>query len=183
MAASAELVEAVVNLPHWARVAFAARCARHVAPLLSQVWPEAADQRRQAYRRAVYLAESSASAGHAEQKLDEAVNEAAQAAKTALRVLYGQPPPEPLPENGDAATVAATIFKVAELAAAAARSTTQESPRLAAEAFRHATDAAASAPDPQALLKNVEADLGRLRRMARFESWNDTSPIPVGLFR
>ena len=47
----------LADLPRWARVAFAARCARHVFPLLAQHWPEIPSTRSDAVRSAIDLAE------------------------------------------------------------------------------------------------------------------------------
>ena len=48
------------RLPHWARVAFAARCARVTRPVFDQYWPDAANQFRDAVQTAITTAEQAA---------------------------------------------------------------------------------------------------------------------------
>jgi hypothetical protein len=47
----------LLQLPRWARVAFAARCARHVQPLLRTALPDAGVRQVEAVERAIRLAE------------------------------------------------------------------------------------------------------------------------------
>jgi hypothetical protein len=183
MAALPEHAEPVAGLPHWARVAFAARCARHVSLLFNDSWPEASAARKRAFEQAVQLAATSAVVGAAQSGLDQAVEAAAQAAGTALRGLYGFSSAEPIPGSGDAATTAAAAIKAAEQAAEAARASPLLSGRPAAQAYGHARDAASSSHQAAAFLEAMAEDLARLSRMARFEAWTDETPIPAGLFR
>jgi hypothetical protein len=173
----------LVDLPHWARVAFAARCARHVSLLLATSWSEATASRRQAFDQAVGLAESSAISARAEAALEQASIKAAQAAGAALRALYGFTSGEPLPGSGGAATTAAGVLRAAEQAAEAARAVPAASIDKALAAYRFAREAASGSPHARAFFEAMEEDLGRLRRMARIEHWDDQTPIPSGLFR
>lgn len=54
------------QLPRWAIVAFATRCARRVEPLLAQVWSKAPYEHIQAISRSITIAESSARTGRGE---------------------------------------------------------------------------------------------------------------------
>jgi len=59
--------EEIAKLPRWARVAFAARCARRVLPLFSQKWPDAPEEHIARLVWAVEVGEkSAASAGRGE---------------------------------------------------------------------------------------------------------------------
>jgi hypothetical protein len=55
--------EEIANVPHWAGVAFAARCARRVLPLHSHFWEGETDYHRQDVSNAVETAEVSAASG------------------------------------------------------------------------------------------------------------------------
>ncbi|MHB0961549.1 MAG: hypothetical protein ACYC0X_26525 [Pirellulaceae bacterium] len=48
------------RLPHWARVAFAARCARYVQPSFASLWPDADSEHIQSLEEALTYAEESA---------------------------------------------------------------------------------------------------------------------------
>lgn len=54
--------EEIEQLPRWARVAYAARCAQRVLPLLMHFWPDAPAEHEVALRRAVSLAAQTAAA-------------------------------------------------------------------------------------------------------------------------
>lgn len=55
--------EDIAKLPRWARVAFAARCARRALPLFKQHWPAAPDVHLRAVELAVSVAEHAAAGG------------------------------------------------------------------------------------------------------------------------
>ena len=57
-------MEAINGLPHWARVAFAARCVRRVEPLFVATWTQAPAKHVEAVEKAIVLSELSADAAH-----------------------------------------------------------------------------------------------------------------------
>jgi hypothetical protein len=148
------------RLPHWTRVAFAARCARRVQPLFAQAWPNATPDRVTAVEQAIALAERSAAEQRACDGLRKAVLGAVQAAGRAL-IPYHYPVPvedgEPGPVGSDAALVASFVAKVAEKAAEAAATAPGESGRPAREAFHFALDAIETAGS-SGLVEVLEAD-------------------------
>ncbi|MFN0146596.1 MAG: hypothetical protein ACKVT1_08805, partial [Dehalococcoidia bacterium] len=78
--------EELVKLPRWARVAFAARCARRVQPLFLKHWPSAPKEHVEALDKAITLAETAARSGRAavfDQKLTTAAASANAAADAA----------------------------------------------------------------------------------------------------
>src|SRR5580704_17678608 len=91
MAANLFVPRAIDAIPHWARVAFAARCARQVLPLFRQAWLDAEDRHSTALEKAIGLAEQSAAAAAAEQGLNEAVVGPIMAAGASLRRVLGVP--------------------------------------------------------------------------------------------
>jgi len=152
------------RLPHWSRVAFAARCARRVQPLFAEAWPGAAPARVAAVERAIALAERSAAERRSCDGLRAAYIEAIQAAGRAL-IPHHYPVPleageeehDPGPAGPEAALVASFAAKVAEHAAKAADAAPGESGRPAWEAFRFARDAIEAAGQP-GLVEVLEAD-------------------------
>src|SRR5262249_43062828 len=71
--------------PRWERIAFGARCARQVNPLLVRHWPKIPPNRAKAVRLAIDLTEQSAEEGRAVEGLKEAVLQALVTAGAALR--------------------------------------------------------------------------------------------------
>ena len=69
--------EEIAELPRWARVAFAARCARRVEILFPVYWLEAPHEARQTVQVAVELAEGAAANRHADSAHRESMLEAA----------------------------------------------------------------------------------------------------------
>ena len=57
------VADRIGSLPHWARVAFAARCGRNALPLFRRSWSDAARDRVESLELAVRLAERSAANG------------------------------------------------------------------------------------------------------------------------
>src|SRR5262249_33531456 len=119
--------DVLAELPHWARVAFAARCARHVLSCFSEDWPNAEPKRSEAILTAIQQAESSAEEGRALDGLEDAEMYAMMTAGAALQGLYGFPnPKEPGPDDGNKAVAASFVAKAAEFAARAAQAPPSE---------------------------------------------------------
>src|SRR5207302_6233345 len=121
----------VATLPHWARVAFAAHCARQAFPIFRRYWPNATAERVNAVKRAILLAEDSAAKARPAEGLKDAIINALVAAGAGLGALYGLPEDmrgkEPLPADGNAGTLASFAVKSAEKAATAANSPNADS--------------------------------------------------------
>jgi hypothetical protein len=172
--------DVLAELPHWARVAFAARCARRVLQLFSENWPNAKPERGQTILTAIRLAEESAEEGRAFNGLKEAEIHTLTTAGAALMGLYGGPDAdEPLPEDGDTAIVASLVARVAQGAARAARSYSGESAAAALEAFGFARDAASGAEELQ---DGILDDLSRLQRAAQDAGWWHRTPVPADIW-
>jgi hypothetical protein len=161
------------QLPHWIRVAFAARCARRVQALFAEAWPEAIPARVEAIERAISLAEQSAVTGHACAGLPEAMREALIASGRALiphhyPALVGDD--EPAPTGSDAALVASFAARVAEKAAEAAAAAPGDSGRPAGEAFYFALDAIRAA-GCLGLVEVLEAEFEAVARQVPPRPW------------
>lgn len=170
------------QLPHWARVAFAARCARRVFPLFSIYWPNALPERPEAVVRAIELAERSAAQGRPANGLKEAVTNATMVSGMAIATsLYGFPDAdEPVPADGNAGAKASFVTKVAERAAEAAQVAPSESLEAASDAFRFAWSLCSG--KEEALLASIYRDLANLCRVARRGRWTDETPVPPSVF-
>jgi hypothetical protein len=171
-------------LPHWARVAFAARCGRHVLPLLRANWPGALPERAQAVLTALELTERSAREGQPAPGLRDAVMNAMATAGGALLGLYGAPremaDTEPLPPDGNAATRAAAVAKAAESAARAASGPPDES---LGEALAALSFARSAAEDSRDLRYAVLSDLTDLGNAALKQGWDDMTPVPADVWK
>jgi hypothetical protein len=165
----------LAELPHWARVAFAARSARIVLPVFITNWPEPPKRRLNALLRAIELAERSAVAGRPEEELKDAELEALGTAGAALMKLYGYPTDEPGPPDGNMAAAAAEPAKSAEHAARAAASAPNDSLEPALEAYDWAKGATSKRPD---LAIQLNRDLARILELAKIGRWTDETPVP-----
>jgi hypothetical protein len=152
----------IAELPRWARVALAARCARRVEPLYAGRWPEAPANHRAAVLRAVEVAEGSAARASSIGSIEAAANAAVAAASAAIF------------EAGKAGSnfLAARAADAAALAANAA-------PGMTADAVSNAASAAGLASDSNAAIRR---DYELIRRLAAAEHWNDDTPVPPGVF-
>src|SRR5262249_22966772 len=168
------------SLPHWARVAFAARCGRHVLPLFTTHWPTALLRRRAALVWAIELAEQSAAEGRPQEGLKEAQMQAVMTAGAALGALYGVPAKEPLPPDGNAGANASFVAKVAEKVAEAAGADPEHSVDLAMEAFAFALQIVKDVP---ALGEAMTRDSALLYRLAREGNWTDQTAVPATVWQ
>ena len=150
------------GLPHWARVAFVARCGRACLPLVRAAWPDAPPERLASVLAAVELAELAASAGASPAGAKSAWLDACMAAGAAL--IAGS-------------SAASLACKPAEFAARAASAGPLESAEVAAAgcnfAFQAAWEAGASK-----VVEGLEGVLTQLRRAAATGRWTDTTPVP-----
>jgi hypothetical protein len=139
------------DLPHWKRVAFAARCARRVLPLLARYWPDIPYRYAQAPLRAIEVAERSAAAETSEPDLRGAILQAVITAGAALANQPGYPEgdEDPKPRNAFEGTIASKVAKAAEHAALAAETAADESAGPALQAWWWAQQAASMAEDEE----------------------------------
>lgn len=165
----------LASLPHWARIALAARCARRVVPIFKQNWPNALPARLQSVERAIALAEQSAAEAQPAAGLADAVLEATMTAGAALRSLYGMASEddESLPADGNLGTLASTSAKAASRAAEAAAASPNDSAYIAADALDFALSSAGD------LASDFSRDFERLVRAAATMGWTNRSAVPI----
>jgi Domain of unknown function (DUF4375) len=174
----------IPELPHWARVAFAARCARLVYPYFPRFWPDARPERPLSIARAAQLAERSAAAGNAAEGLERIAADACETAGAALAIsLYGYPmeDPEPGPPDGIVAVHTSYIAKIAESAARAAHASPKQSADPATQAYALARGLA-TAIDEWELVETMQREFKRLRRLARQGRWTHRTAVPPEVF-
>jgi hypothetical protein len=173
--------ETISSLPHWARVALAAQCARLVLPLLAQYWPDVPPNRHDAIAMAIRLAEHSACQARALDGLKAAVLNALMAAGAALisrpELAHG----EPRPPDGFSGTIASFVAKAAEKAAESALADAKKSRLAASESWGFAAGAANCAERPD-ITKLMQVSLSSLHREAASAKWTDRTPIPFRIW-
>jgi hypothetical protein len=161
------------NLPKWARVAFAARCARQVFPLLLRNWPQVPPERSQPVLWAAELAELSAAEGQARQDIEMAIDETIITAGAAMAMEHESGGTENAFLGDAARQVAASAQKAAE----SVQTDGEDSLLAALEAWHYAASAA-SASDEPGLLETLSQDLVFLHRAAVRGKWTDQTKVP-----
>lgn len=167
----------LADLPRWARVAFAAHCARQVFPLLAKHWPGVPSKRSNALQLAIDLAEQSAAEGGAVEGLKDAVLSAVMAAGAALASRPEFTQGEPRPKDAYSGTIASFVAKAAEKAAESARAEADDSVLAAMEAWDFATNAAAFAEE-QGVAEELQKEFIKFHRAAACGKWTDRTKIP-----
>lgn len=161
----------IARLPRWARVAFAARCARRVLPLFGHKWPDLPARYRAPVVRAVELGERSAARGIREDD--------GQAITQAAVLVYIE-----IDKRGDA--VSAFSAAVAGAAICAARAAADEGtspPADICEEFRGVMAASNAGGYVGAMLEGpIRTDFGRIRSYASDLRADDSTPFPPGVF-
>jgi len=165
-------------LPHLARVAFAARCARRVQTLLSQFAPEISEEFLETVEQAILLAERSSTDGRPRAGLAQAVEEAERRARGALGAGPGR-----ASGNGTVhVTLSAPVRRaVAYAAAAAACAALETSARAACKSLAYAEEAAHAA-DAAHVRAAMVSDFEKLRQAAGREGWQDEEPVSPEFF-
>jgi hypothetical protein len=161
--------EVIRSLPHWPRVAFAARCGRACLPLFRAAWPGAPPEQAAAVVAAIEVAEQSAAAGVAAGGAKSAALEACSAAGAALMAAVPQ------------SALASLAAKPAEFAARSVAAGPDGSAEAAAKGYGFALQAAWEAGE-DALTERLADDLARLSRVAAAGGWIDATPVPPTVF-
>ncbi|MFO0965089.1 MAG: DUF4375 domain-containing protein [Gemmataceae bacterium] len=164
------------DLPRWARVAFAAHCARQVLPLLSQVWSDIPAKHSRAVKHAIVLAERSAEDARAAKGLEDAVVTVAVAAGAAFQGgAQG-------PDDAYSGTIASLVARAAEKAAESAlANNSDDSARIVFDAWDFATSAADSA-DRDDISRQIRDDLDKLLGEAKARGWSSRSKVPSDIW-
>ena len=158
--------EEIATLPRWARVAFAARCARRAQPFFLKAWPKAPHKHLKSIEGAISLAEAAAGVAGADAAdaadADAAAADAAYAAYSAAKTA------------DDAANAASAAAHAAHANAANANAAFAAA---AAAAFAANANTAAGG-DGDAIAQ----DFKLLLTKAITEKWTDNTPVPPSVF-
>jgi hypothetical protein len=172
---------AIESLPHWARVAFAARCARRVIPLFERFWPHVPRQRVSDLLACIELAEQAGAAAQPLCGLDDAYVKATTAAGAAQMAIHGFANDEQAPTELNQAAIATYSAKAVEWAAKAAVRPSADSAHDTLEAYTWARDAAHAAEAVE-ILTGLKSDLLSLIRVAKKGRWTDQTAVPPSVF-
>lgn len=147
--------EEIAQLPRWARVAFAARCARRVLPLYAHYWPSAPTEHVVAVHYSVRIAELG---GEAAARFGDSAKEAAQAAwSNRLEGVHG----------------------LAEVAAATA---SHAAFARGGDELRSVIHAVESAGLLVTIRPQIRRDFAHLARLAEWQRWTDDTPVSPEVF-
>lgn len=165
-------------VPRWARMAFAARCARRVQPIFMHDWPDAPEEHVKAVDTAITLSERRPAAGS--NFVDSVVVAGADKAASAARAW------DTYAANAADAAAAARRTPRAGCAADAAHAAADNS---TIDALNSAIDAVTSTFRPYANDKPRAAAIAAMRRdfdllkaAAEAEHWTDDTPVPPEFF-
>lgn len=171
----------LASLPHWKRVAFAARCARRVQPLFEKYWPLAPAKYGNAVRQAIDLTEQSVADASPAPGLHDAVVQAAVTVGAAFAFLPGVFDEEPRPRNAHEGGIASFAAKAAQRAAEAAEANPEESAHKAFEAWNFARAAAGNAGQTE-IAEQLDLVLAQLRPVADDSSNLERSTEDAALY-
>ncbi len=162
-----------IGLPHWARAAFYANCARLILPLWESAWPDSPTDYQQGVEQAVILAEVCTTEGRALGDLKAAADLAVQAAEAAAATdpqarMGGPAPDDPV--------------LAVHIAVAAASALDFISGDVEANSYAFAK-AALEASGREDLMELVQEHYQRLKRLSREAGWTDKTPVPLEVFR
>jgi hypothetical protein len=165
--------EEISELPRWAVVAFAARCARRVQPQFKSHWPDAPARHLNAIERTLQFAEDEAELSS---NFTKGTNTDIEAAVRAA-----------IPNADDTAYAAARTAEFALLTALRAANAARGLPRYgnanaamsAADTARYA-DAAANGDDVTKFA--IWTDYDTLSQAWKAGRWNDSTPVPPSVF-
>ena len=170
------------RLPHWARVAYAARCARSVLPLFDRAWPHAATERKQYLYNAIQFTEKSSTEGQSLSGIGrEVIIDALTTAGGAIVPMYEIPSDEPGPDSETNCLIAHYVAKAAERAAWSAQEEVSQSESWALSAYTFARDAAALSESVD-ILKQQMSDFSGILRVAKRGRWTDSTAVPAEVF-
>jgi hypothetical protein len=168
-----DAVEAgAIRLPHWARAAFYANCARLVLPLWENAWPDSPSDFQQGVEQAVILAEACSTEGQTLGDLKAAAGLAVTAAEAAAATdskarMGGSPPNNPV--------------SAVNVALAAASALDYISGDIEADGYGFAKSAVESSGRLD-LLELMQEHFQRLKRLSREAGWTDKTPVPLEVF-
>lgn len=174
------------RLPHWARIAFAARRARKILPLFDEYWPGVLESTRRDLEEIVQYAERSAATRQAGIESSDIVARGCGIAGLALlgylNPKYSWDPEDgPMPPNKSASHIACHVAKTAEFAAIACCKPSPCEPSILDGGFGYFLGAVNGA-NRRDLLDELIEEFDSLVRVAKKGKWNHATPVPPEVF-
>jgi|GEM_PF-2277439 len=154
--------EEIRALPRWARVAFAARCARRVLPLVKHFWKDLPEYHLQT--------------------LSHTVDTAEQAARDGMPVSAPRPSAEVFPEAADFDVYSPLAYAAADAAVYAARAASLISDTASTEAVANAIRAAEGVSDSSTPEQLIRRDFEMILDLAKANNWHDDTPVSPSVF-
>lgn len=160
--------EEIEQLPRWAKLAFAARCARRVLPLFTKYWPDAPKEHVDELAYAVEIAEKNASIAFG---ITDAQAETAESDEASF--LYDAVQDAAIAATKDAkADSRSSHVAYTVLYAFTENSFTENSSRA---------DISAAAADKSSI-SSIRSDFTRIWNASRQNKWTDDTPVPPSVF-
>ncbi|MBN9118825.1 MAG: hypothetical protein J0I06_06645 [Planctomycetes bacterium] len=173
--------EEIRELPLWARVAFAARCARRVLPRFEHFWTKAPKHHLEALSKAVRFAEHAAQTAKAPHNAEEV----AHAADLVRIAFVTDPIYRECHDNIALAAYAArnAVYAVSDVARAVTLATRADVACVLDRDVTHSahfavSDAAKAATDE----KLIRHDFETIYSLAWANGWTDATPVPPSVF-
>ena len=156
--------EEIKQLPRWAQVAFAARCARRVQPLFTACWPDAPQKHINAVEQAITMTEKAYA---------YATADLADAAYTATAAAAAYP---------IAADAAYAAYSAAyAVVAVEAETTTTKAAAAVSEAYAAVKKIGSKELESWALA-GIRRDFDTLVQLSKKKKWNDDAPVRPEVF-
>lgn len=166
----------IQQLPRWARVAFAARCARRVLPLFDMGWPNAHAGQAEALDSAITLGEqSAATATNAVANYGNAVDISNAAHAVGRHAAQAS-------AKGSARDVARAAANAAAAVANAGADSAGSNAAFAATYSRAAAAASAVGNHSSAAAATIRRDFNLLLAAMEQLNWTDDTPVPPEFF-
>ena len=147
------------RLPHWASVAFSARCAEHMIPILDDVWPNRDDQNHSMFSTALDAAQTSARNGKLIPNYPDIGTSITMLAGSITLAKRGLFESDGLPPNTEHWTLIENIATVFAKTSETAFAPPNQSHEIAIEGFAWAQEVAS---DNQRLIKQMHEELETL---------------------
>jgi hypothetical protein len=174
------------QLPHWARIAFAARRARKVLPLFDEYWPGVLESTRRDLEEIVQYAEQAAAKAKAGTETSEFADKGCDIAGGAILGYWApqipwDPEDGPMPPNQHAANIACNVAKTAEFAVRASGHPSPCPPSVADGGYGYFLGVV-NAANRRDLLDEFVEEFNSLVRVAKKGKWNHATPVPPEVF-
>lgn len=167
-----QLMEAqIARLPRWAKVAFAARCARRVLPFFDAAWPGAGAEFKYKVDKTLALAEEAAAHASPVQFLDDADYASEDVYRTVLWAA-----------NAARAAASKDDGALTNEAIGTSLSASYAAEKYIINSFRIPKDYEEVKAEARAVVPGIRRDLQRLSDASSEFGWTDETPVSADVF-